>query len=266
MKMSCSAPIRLLLLALLALSLQACATRSPEIAHQPGASDAAWQAYQDYAYARESDHEPYRLSASLRHGAQGDTRRVTILLWSNGYLPIRLDVMAGVGALVARVQETADGFTAYAPNENKALVHKGSQRVQLNFGKPVPFALRDFSALMRGRYHEVFGAAEGLSPKKLPDGNIAYTLSGGILSGTLELRPDGLPARWSESGGWNMDISYGEENPPLPYKFKLTHPDGYTAILLVKDRQKPEAKFTDDQLALDLPAGTIIEPIKKGQS
>lgn len=262
MKMTLSVPLRLLLLALLALSLQACATRSPE-GQSVGTSDAVWQGYQAYAFARESDHDPYRLNASLRHGTQGDTRRVTILLWSNGYLPIRLDVMAGVGALVARMQETQDGFIAYAPNENKALVHKGTQRVQINFGKPVPFALRDFSSLMRGRFHEVFGAAEGLDPRQLPNGDTAYTLSGGILPGTLELRPDGLPVRWSEDGAWNMDIGYDDGNPPLPYKFKLTHPDGYTAILLVKDRQKPGAKFADEQLALDLPAGTIIEAIRK---
>ena len=40
--------------------------------------------------------------------------------------------------------------------------------------------------------------------------------------------------------------------------------DGNSTILLVKDRQKPNAAFRDDQLALELPAGTIIEPIKKG--
>ena len=80
----------------------------------------------------------------------------------------------------------------------------------------------------------------------------------------LELRPDGLPVRWSAEKGWVMDITYDDGNPPLPYKFKLTHPDGYSAILLVKDRQKPNAAFRDDQLALELPAGTIIEPIKKG--
>lgn len=259
------APFRLILLALCILSLQACATRTSGVGQPAGSSDATWQAFEAYASARGSEHGPYRLNASLRHGTQGDTRRVTILLWSNGYLPIRLDVMAGVGALVARVQETSEGFTAYAPNENKALVHKGTQRVQLNFGRPVPFALRDFSALMRGRFHEVFGAAEGLNPRKLPNGDTAYTLSGGILPGTLELRPDGLPAGWSQDKGWSMEIGYDDGNPPLPYKFKLTHPDGYTAILLVKDRQKPDAVFADEQLALDLPAGTIIEPIQKGR-
>ena len=183
MNIRLSAPFRLILAALLVLSLQACATRGTEIGTSApsDASNAAWQAYQGYASARASDHDPYRLSGSLRYGSQGDTRRVETLLWSNGYLPIRLDVMAGIGALVARIQETQDSFTAYAPNENKAIVHKGPQRVQLNFGRPVPFSLRDFSSLMRGRFHEVFGAAEGLNPRALPNGDIAFTLSGGIL-------------------------------------------------------------------------------------
>ena len=142
MNIRLSAPFRLILAALLVLSLQACATRGTEIGTSApsDASNAAWQAYQGYASARASDHDPYRLSGSLRYGSQGDTRRVETLLWSNGYLPIRLDVMAGIGALVARIQETQDSFTAYAPNENKAIVHKGPQRVQLNFGRPVPFS------------------------------------------------------------------------------------------------------------------------------
>lgn len=194
MNIRLSAPFRLILAALLVLSLQACATRGTEIGTSApsDASNAAWQAYQGYASARASDHDPYRLSGSLRYGSQGDTRRVETLLWSNGYLPIRLDVMAGIGALVARIQETQDSFTAYAPNENKAIVHKGPQRVQLNFGRPVPFSLRDFSSLMRGRFHEVFGAAEGLNPRALPTATSPSRSPGGILPGMLELRPDGL--------------------------------------------------------------------------
>jgi len=53
--------------------------------------------------------------------------------------------------------------------------------------------------------------------------------------------------------------------PGMKPKWLLTHPDGYTAILLVKDRQKPEGRFSDAQLSLDLPAGVDVEPIKQGR-
>lgn len=206
MNIRLSAPFRLILAALLVLSLQACATRGTEIGTSApsDASNAAWQAYQGYASARASDHDPYRLSGSLRYGSQGDTRRVETLLWSNGYLPIRLDVMAGIGALVARIQETQDSFTAYAPNENKAIVHKGPQRVQLNFGRPVPFSLRDFSSLMRGRFHEVFGAAEGSAPAPCPTATSPSRSPAASCRGCWNCGPTACPSagRRKRGGSW----------------------------------------------------------------
>ncbi|MEI3479674.1 MAG: hypothetical protein V8Q84_12015 [Bilophila sp.] len=102
-------PLRLALLALLVLTVQACAPRGADLVREaaPDAAETTWRAYQSYASARASNHNPYRLNASLRYGSPGDTRRVVILLWSNGTLPIRLDVMAGVGALVARISGNA---------------------------------------------------------------------------------------------------------------------------------------------------------------
>ena len=123
MNIRLSAPFRLILAALLVLSLQACATRGTEIGTSApsDASNAAWQAYQGYASARASDHDPYRLSGSLRYGSQGDTRRVETLLWSNGYLPIRLDVMAGIGALVADVRP--GNPARFGPQHPQAQIH-----------------------------------------------------------------------------------------------------------------------------------------------
>lgn len=180
MNIRLSAPFRLILAALLVLSAPGLrhARHGDRTSAPSDASNAAWQAYQGYASARASDHDPYRLSGSLRYGSQG--RHAPR---GNPALEQRLSAHTPrrhgrIGALVARIQETQDSFTAYAPNENKAIVHKGPQRVQLNFGRPVPFSLRDFSSLMRGRFHEVFGAAEGLNPRALPNGDIAFTLSG----------------------------------------------------------------------------------------
>ena len=60
MNIRLSAPFRLILAALLVLSLQACATRGTEIGTSAPsvASIASWHALQGYAWARSSDHDP----------------------------------------------------------------------------------------------------------------------------------------------------------------------------------------------------------------
>ena len=254
------------LVLLVALVLAACAPQTsirPESSVAEPEAAAVWNAFESYSKAREMAYGPYRIRGSLRYGKEGDTRRVSLLFWSNGPLPIRLDVMAGVNSLVARILEAPELFVVYMPGEEKALVHEGNERVQLNFGKPVPFSLRDFSALMHGRFYDIFGSAEGIQPVRTPEGTLRFLLRGGLQQGELDLRSDGLPVRWAQPDGWIMDIKYDDEAIPLPYKIRLEHPDGYTAILLVKDREQPGTAFAAEQLELDLPPGTDVEPIRK---
>ncbi len=248
------------------LLLSACAPQTairPESRVAESEAAAVWNAFEGYSRERGMEQGAYRVRGSLRYGKEGDTRRVSLLFWGNGSLPIRLDVMAGVNSLVARLLEAPEAFVVYMPGEEKALVHEGPERIQLNFGKPVPFSLQDFSALMFGRFREIFGSAEGVQPSRTPEGNLRFRLRGGLLQGELDLSPAGLPVRWTQPDGWIMDIGYGDETVPLPYRIRLEHPDGYTAILLVKDREQPETLFTETQLALELPEGTVVEPIKK---
>ncbi len=222
-----------------------------------------WSRFDAYSDAREADQAPYRLRGSLRYGQKGTTRRVSLLLWSNGTLPVRLDVLAGINSIAARLLEDTDTFVAYAPGEKKALVHNGAERIYLNFGRPVPFSLRDFSALMRGRFHEVFGFRTDKPPFRTAEGTLRFTIYDGSAENELDIASTGLPVRWSQPGGWIMHIEYTDAMSPLPRKIKLEHPDGYTAILLVKERDLVPMPFTVQQLALDLPDGTTVEPVKK---
>lgn len=252
-------------LALICLCLLVCACARQPVT--PGAPDAAgegalaarWQAY--CATAGEAA-EPYRLQLSLRFGTEGDTRRVTALLWGNDERQLRLDVMAGVGVTVAKILEDGAHFLVYAPTENKAYFHQGASRPLLKVGVPVPFDLSRLAALLTGRYAQAFGSAYA-SAQPEADGTAVYALEG-TPGGSLTLDAAGRPIRWraDEANGWRMAIVYDDAaSRPLPRRLELTHGNGQRAILLVKEREKPAAPFTEAQLSLNVPDGAPLLPL-----
>lgn len=255
-----------LLLCCLAL-LNACASRSVPVPDRSPAllSEQAAKAWHAYLAASEAENaSPFQLSVSLRYGKQDDTRRVTAIIWGNGGLPVRLDVMAGLGPLVARLREDADSFVAYAPREKKALVHRGPGRALLHFGVPLPFGLADFVALAQGRFVEVFGRETTGEPSASAQGFV-FNLPGqdGAQQALLTLRADGLPVHWRQpASGWEAVLGYDDATPPQPYRIDVRHPDGNHAVLLIKARRTPDRAYTDRQLELDLPQDTVVEPLR----
>ncbi len=247
---------KLFLLAL-AVMLCSCARPAPQPAKSPEAMH-AWEKMQDYS---RSQTQPYRLSLSMRFGEEGDTRRVTGLLWGNGEEAFRLDVMAGVGAMVAMISETGEKFVVYAPRENKAYFHNGDARPLLKIGVPAPFNLAQLAGLLTGRYAEVFGSEPASA--RLADGNSSYSLEG-PLAGELEVAANGAPLAWRQQhGGWTLAAAYSEESPLLPKSLKLHNANGKMAIILVKEREIPKTAFDARQLSLTLPQGAPLLPLSQ---
>lgn len=138
---------KILCLIVLMFMASACA-RQPSIVPPADSAD-RWQAF--VARSGAVKEAPYLLNASLRFGTEGDTRRVTALLWGNDSRSLRMDVMAGIGAVVAKIWESGDEFLVYSPTENRAFFHQGSNKPLLRVGVPVPFALDELAALLNGR-------------------------------------------------------------------------------------------------------------------
>lgn len=245
------------------LFLGACARQTPDGLSPVAHDDGRWQRYA--ADTRRAD-TPYRLGMSLRFGEEGNTRRVTALLWGNGNDDLRLDVMAGVGALVASVADRDETFLLYAPREHVAYMHEGGNKPLLKIGVPVPFGLSQLSALLRGRYAQVFGTEYRNARPGPADaaGSLAYPLDGRP-GGLLCLDAAGRPVRWQEKEGrergWIMDIDYDDAG--LPRRLKLTHDNGRRAIVLIKDRETPATPFSADAMRLELPPNTRILPLEK---
>ena len=253
-------------LALLCMALLLCAcARQPSAPGSPqgeAGKDLAerWQAY---IHAGSGADTPYRLQLSLRFGEEGNTRRVTALLWGNGERELRLDVMAGVGTVVAKILEDGEHFLVYAPLENKAYFHQGATSPLLKVGVPVPFGLARLTALLTGHYAAAFGDAYS-DAGLLSDGVAQYTLEGKP-GGRLSLDTAGLPVAWREGipNGWRMDIVYDDATPPLPRRLTLNHSSGKRAILLVKERENPASPFTQEQMRLTLPEGAPLLPLSQ---
>lgn len=258
-------PVRLALLACLTLLLAACAGKgreTPPPLDSPAAaarSEALWQELEQQS-ARHAA-APWRLGLSLRFGTEGNTRRVTALFWGNDDSHLRLDVMAGVGAVIANIVEDDQRFLVYSPRENVAYFHEGSTKPLLKVGVPVPLALADLAALLNGRYTLAFGT--GHTPVAAEGAGVAAFSLDKRFGGVLSLDEQGLPVRWTENGdkGWIMNILYDDQ--ALPRRLDLTHADGQKAIVLVKQRDSVQQAFSPDQLALGLPEATPLLPISR---
>lgn len=237
----------------------ACAkSQTPEPPPAEGQADARWR----QMLAIEGVTGPYRDQLSIRFGKEGDTRRVTAILWGNSGGDLRMDVMAGVGALAARIKESDSRFTIFAPRENKAYFHEGDNKPLLKLGVPAPLNLFSLSALLNGHYADVFGR-EFESALKDSQGLSEYRLIGKF-AGALFLNEKGLPVEWrQEKGGWTLKLGYDDSAPTLPHSLRLTNEKGQRAIILVKERETPAQSFTAGQMELNLPEGTPILPLSQ---
>lgn len=242
---------------LLALFLAACAHKPATLPELESQNDRSFALMNEIS--QQHANQPERLQISLRFGKEGNTRRVTGVLWGQQD-DIRLDVMAGVGAIIAKIQDQGDKFLLYAPRENKAYEHEGQNKPLLRVGTPLPFDLQQLAALLNGNYVRVFGKAGNYLEN---DGNMAEYELEGSPGGRLWLASSGLPEQWRE-GPWQLKLDY-QENQTAPHRLRLTNTDGNMAILLVKERESPGKPFTASQMELALPPGVNIQPLSQYQ-
>lgn len=237
-----------------ALLLCACAQKT--MPPEPGEQDRAAQIWEKMQSAGEES--PYRIQFSLRFGEEGDTRRVTGLLWGNDARDLRMDIMAGVGALIAKIRDDENHFSLYSTQDNKLYFHDGSNKPLLKIGMPLPFSISQLANLLNGNYGAVFG-------KNYKEGNFNNNMAIYKLDtppgGTLRVNGNALPEEWKQGGdGWILRIATGEDN--LPKSLRLSNGEGKKAIILVKEREK-SAPFDTGQMDLKVPSSAGRLPLAK---
>ncbi len=251
---------------LLILSLCACAKTVPTPSISPENSEKSWHSY---AASGTRDIGPFRTQMSLRFGVEGNTRRVTAILWGNNHQELRLDVNAGIGVSVAKIFENEQVFLIFVPREEIAYMHEGTQKPLFKAGVPMPFNLHQLTQIIEGRYSAVFGTKRDPNHNQEANANnLVFKLIDSPFAGTLTLNTQGLPVSWQEQDkqGWNLSLGYND-NELLPYKITMMHKDtGRRAILLIKDRELSLAPFTAEQMRLIIPSNIAILPLEQAQA
>ncbi|MDR1359579.1 MAG: hypothetical protein LBJ82_01245 [Deltaproteobacteria bacterium] len=252
----------------------ACSLPRPDHSADAGEARNVWQRFVARGLAAETATGPFRMSGVLRYtDAEGRSTRVSSLLWGNGAsaspYPLRLDLLAGVGNVVAKIHEDKASFMAYVPKDNTAHVRKQGLRSLLSFGVPIPLTLGDLVLLLTGRGGVLFLPGDGhvaAMPEKYAAtaGGFCYVLNQAAMPGILELSPAGAPLSWREDRpeGWRISFESQTDNPLLPQRLRIEHAGGYTALIVIREFERLSSAFSPDQLALSPPPDALVRELE----
>ena len=255
-----------MLVPMLALFCAACSVTQTKGGADNEAARQTWERFTARAKAAEINTGPFRVSGTLRYtGHDGQSTRVSSILWGNGSLdspyPLRLDLLAGVGNVVAKIREDRSSFLAYVPDENTAYTHERGLNTLVSFGVPIPLTLSDLTLLLTGRSGALFlpYTESGMSPMPetytRTEKGFSYVIRDAMLPGRLEISTSGAPVSWSEyrDNGWTITFESRDDNPLLLRRLQVSHPKGYSALIVVREFERLPKAFPPEHLSLALP-------------
>ncbi len=259
-----------LLMGCLLVLLSGCGRTTPYVLADPAELQDRWHRFTTLSTQRLANGGPFSITASMRYQSGASGHRVLLHMWGNQDAALRLDVTAGVGAIVAQIREDEQSFTAFSPHEKKVLVHTGPGTPTLALGVPMPFGVRDLTNLIQG-YFTALVPTQYLSTKLEANGLIAYTLpstKNDDAHSILLLDPLGRPVQWKSArqDGWQISFSrYDNTSEALPGRIDVETSKTQTATVFVKTRQTLTEPYPPAQLMFELPPGTVVSRIYKSR-
>ncbi|MDP2846879.1 MAG: hypothetical protein Q8O35_01660 [Humidesulfovibrio sp.] len=261
----------LILLALLAVG--ACAPRIELPRHDEAASDLA--AFRARFVAPGPQGSGVAVRASLLYSTPSKSNRTDVQLFGDYDRPLRLDVRAGFGTMLALMREDQSGLLAFYPDKSRAYAHSDPIIGAQLLGLPFPFALRDLALVMAGHFGTLV-PDEAAAVRAIPGGGFAFSYDKGpvrllvidqygrpermegLLSQHFKAQVEREGASVSGPRVWGLAFSgYPEDegDPVGPAKtLTLTLPKGDSAVLRVRSVATRAEAWSTKSLTLTLPA------------
>ncbi len=258
------------LMAALLIATSGCAPRTVALP-DTASPDTAWRVFRR-AYCRPPAKPGLLIKGSLYYTRQTPTRRTNrtlFTMWGDFDGPMRLDVSAGIGKLLAHIREDTTGLTVYYPEQKTAYAHANPVLGATRLGMPFPFSLGQLARVCVGDF-------SGLTPVRFEQGErrssgftfvVNHRLPASTVTGvTLDLagRPmviEGtVPAPGAAVRQWRLEINTYEESgsPPLPGRLTLAMDNGEKGVLRIKTRELKLAPWPTRATGLELPDDTAL--------
>ncbi|WP_319470126.1 hypothetical protein [uncultured Pseudodesulfovibrio sp.] len=229
----------------------------------PDSPEAAWQVFRRN-YCAPPKQPGLLVKASLyytRVVPNRRTNRTVVSMWGDFDGPMRLDIAAGVGKLLAHIREDSGGLLVFYPTEKRAYAHVNSVLGATRLGMPFPFTLSELASVIAGDFS---GLVPGTYVEAVKEkGRFVYTLHGSLVSRVVldeTGRPILLEGRttkaYDTARDWRLEINTYEEGAnkiaPLPGRLTLSLDNGEKGVLRVKSREL-KAKWPAKATNLELP-------------
>lgn len=234
---------------------------------------AAWKVFRDN-YCQPTKAPAMLVKSSLyytRVKPRKRTNRTLVSMWGNFDGPMRLDISAGVGKLLAHIREDKNGLLVFYPSDKAAYAHVNPVLGATRLGMPFPFSLTELARAAVGDF-------SGLAPKRYVNGTrvkggFRYEVTGALVTSiTLDeigrpMELAGVANKQHAARSWTLSLDkYQEETKtaPLPDRLTLAMDNGEKGVLRIKSRELKMADWPAKATGLELPEDVVQHRLDNG--
>lgn len=244
---------------LLAIAVFGCA-RKPVSSPMADGPTGAWSLFRQQ-YCVPSEQPGMLVKASLYYSRTKPTRRTNrtlMAMWGDFGGPMRLDISAGIGKLLAHISENGDGLLVFYPTDKVAYSHANPVLGAARLGMPFPFSLEELGRVSMGDFSGLVPTT--FAKATIDDANFTYLLQDG-LAASVTLAPTGRPiiiegfttSSYGEKRAWQLKLDkYDDSAIPIPNMLTLSV-NGEKGVLRIKSRELKGSPWPDEAMKLELP-------------
>lgn len=243
--------------------LQACAPVSaPRQELLPPDPDRVWSDF-EHNFASRGD-LPFWIKASLNFSGPERSHRSTFEFWGHTGLPLRLNLMAGIGVTVSLWRIDENGLLAYYPRQEVAYLGPDSSQGLKYLGFPCPLSMQGLANILTGQAASSLPSSYKSAALKA-DRRTEYQFSGHsrIQSLILDDRGRITSIAGETPYSWSLEVDDYElrHKTPIARSYRLQTEQGHKAVVRIKEVRFRSQPWPEKAMSLPLPDDTSRLPL-----